>query len=764
MEILSDADRATLEARLVEFDRHWHNGKLAESVGALPATDERLRLPTLVELIKIDLERQWQHGNRVTVASYLARFPELANAQTVVADLVEVEGRVFQQFDATGSETNRGGPFDTVGYAPGGRYRMIRQLGQGNMGSVYLAEDTRLGRQVALKVPHFRPDDGPEVRARFFREARALAALRHPNLCPIFDVGEQHGVPFLIMAYLEGGSLSQALKGCPPWPQHAAAALVRQLALGLAAAHDCGIVHRDLKPANVLLTARNEPVVVDFGLARRAGPDEIRLTGTGSLLGTPAYMAPEQAAGDSAIIGPACDIYSLGVILYELLTGRLPFEGSLVEVLVGVREQAPAPLTARRPDVDPELEAICSRAMAKQPQNRYPAMRDLAAALDHFLRAGHDATLPHTPDPTGLRSLQTVNRGARSGWKSRLAWVAILILAAGFLGLAWWSLSGPTPEITDPPPGKPLAPVEKKTPPAASVKYGLVRSFQRHQGKVVSVAFSAEGSGVVSGGADHTVRFWDVSTGGEKADSPWKLGSLTQVHGLAANGRYVLTSTLQSLSMRQVEGRREVRTFKPGGPHLDAFAVTSDGRRFIGGITQVFGESLVRVWDMEADEPLGSWTGHAKTIVCIALASDGHRAVSTSKDGLSVWEVPTGKLLQQPKTGPVVSLAMSPGGDRFLTGSASGLVRLWETDTGRDLARLDGHTDAVRCLAFSPNGRLALSGGDDCTVRLWDLELFKELACMRGHTAPVTCLAFSPAGDHMLSGSQDGELRLWGPE
>src|SRR5260370_23010736 len=144
---------------------------------------------------------------------------------------------------------------------------------------------------------------------------------------------------------------------------------------------------------------------------------------------------------------------------------------------------------------------------------------------------------------------------------------------------------------------------------------------------------------------------------------------------------------------------------------------------------------------MDADEPLSSWTGHAKTIVCVALSSDGRRAVSASKDGLCVWEVPTGKLLQQPKTGPVVSLAMSPSGDRFLTGSAFGSVRLWETDTGRHLARLDAHTDAVLCLAFSPTGRLALSGGDDPTVRLRHAALVKKVTFVRARTSPVTGLA-----------------------
>src|SRR5262249_44134043 len=226
-----------------------------------------------------------------------------------------------------------------------GRYRIIRRLGQGGMGSVYLAEDTQLGRRVALKVPDLGSEDGSEARERFLREARTAATLDHPSLCPVHDVGEIDGRLYLTMAYIEGKSLAEAIPaGGVPLRQ--AAALVRKLAAAMREAHAKGIVHRDLKPANVMikLTSKGqEPVIVDFGLAHRADPSDVRVTRTGQVLGTLGYMSPEQIRGERAEIGPACDIYALGVILYELLTGELPFRGSGPAVAGQILVQAPPP-------------------------------------------------------------------------------------------------------------------------------------------------------------------------------------------------------------------------------------------------------------------------------------------------------------------------------------------------------------------------------------------------------------------------------------
>src|SRR5947209_7781975 len=220
-----------------------------------------------------------------------------------------------------------------------GRYRILKKLGQGGMGAVYLAHDEQLDRQVALKVPNFSPGDSDSM-LRFHREARSAATLSHPNLCPVYDVGEIGGTHYLTMAYIEGRPLSEVVHEGPLDP-HQAAEIVRRTALALEEAHTRGVIHRDLKPSNIMLTPRGEPVVMDFGLARRNAPGDVRLTQSGTVMGTPAYMSPEQVEGDVAALGPATDIYSLGVILYELLTGRVPFQGSLGQVMAQILTQPP---------------------------------------------------------------------------------------------------------------------------------------------------------------------------------------------------------------------------------------------------------------------------------------------------------------------------------------------------------------------------------------------------------------------------------------
>jgi serine/threonine protein kinase len=268
-----------------------------------------------------------------------------------------------------------------------GPYRIVKLLGKGGMGSVYLAQDTRLERPVALKVPQFTAQDGPEVVERFYREARSAATLDHPNLCPVYDVGEIDGTPFLAMRYLDGKPLSAIIKDGKPLGQRQAAALVGKVALGVQAAHGKGVIHRDLKPANIMIVGGREPIIMDFGLARRAEPGEARITQTGTILGTPGYMAPEQAAGKTDEIGPATDIYALGVILYELLTGKLPFEGPIAVVLAQVLAVEPPSLATLRPDLEPQIVAICQQAMAKKPAERFRTMSELAAALLAFVRS-----------------------------------------------------------------------------------------------------------------------------------------------------------------------------------------------------------------------------------------------------------------------------------------------------------------------------------------------------------------------------------------
>jgi serine/threonine protein kinase len=260
-----------------------------------------------------------------------------------------------------------------------GRYQIVRMLGKGAMGAVYLAYDTQLHRHVALKTPSL--GESPEVIERFYREARAAAQLRNPYLCPVYDVGKVGAVTYLSMAFIDGESMSAAMAEGRLGTTGRVADVIRKVALGLQKAHDLGIIHRDLKPDNIMIDRDGEPIVMDFGLARRV--DDLMVTLPGTVLGTPAFMSPEQVEGDARKIGPATDIYSLGVILYLLLAGRLPFQGSLTAVLRQIGDAHPARPSSFNEALgdDSPLEKICLKMMAKSAADRFASMAEVAEAL-----------------------------------------------------------------------------------------------------------------------------------------------------------------------------------------------------------------------------------------------------------------------------------------------------------------------------------------------------------------------------------------------
>jgi hypothetical protein len=313
-------------------------------------------------------------------------------------------------------------------------YELVGELGRGGMGVVYLANQTPLGRPVALKML---PGGGRADRKtliRFLAEAEAVAAVRHPHVVQVYDYGEHAGRPYMALEYVPGGSLTQRLGRAKRLAPDDAASLIAKVARGVAAAHDLGIVHRDLKPANVLLDAAGDPRVTDFGLAKRGGGAD--LTQTQAVMGTPAYMAPEQARGDTKFVTPAADVYALGVMLYECLTGTRPFEADdTLALLRRVAEEEPEPPRRRVPQTPRDLELICLKCLSKDAGDRYPTAKELADDLDRFTNR----------EPVSIRRAGWVERWYR--WAKRrptkAAAYALAVLAAVFgssaaLAVALW--------------------------------------------------------------------------------------------------------------------------------------------------------------------------------------------------------------------------------------------------------------------------------------------------------------------------------------
>lgn len=321
-----------------------------------------------------------------------------------------------------------------------GRYRVVRPLGAGGMGAVYEATDPDLRRRVAVKLPHFAgpADKQEQARRRFLREARAAAAVEHPNVCPIYDVGEQDGRPFVVMGYVDGPSLADWLQRNPRPDSRTVAGLVARVAAGLAAVHRHGIVHRDLKPGNILLRAvDDEPILTDFGLAAAVHEDD-GLTADGAILGTPAYMAPEQADPALGPVTPQSDLYSLGVVLFELVTGRRPFVGSRLQILSQVSSKAVPRASSIRDDIDRGLDAIIARATARAPGDRYTNAEDFATALTGWLAATSSTTTTAT---------QATRRRPRWLVPASVTLAAILIGAGGYALSRGKKVDAPPPSV-----------------------------------------------------------------------------------------------------------------------------------------------------------------------------------------------------------------------------------------------------------------------------------------------------------------------------
>jgi serine/threonine protein kinase/tetratricopeptide (TPR) repeat protein/WD40 repeat protein len=420
-----------LDEACLRFEGAWLAGQTPQIETFLAGLAEPNRARLLRRLLELELAQRRSRGEPSTPEDYERRFPEHAELiREVFAACSSIATQPESGPPAGGTSAERSSgtvegpdatPFPRV---PG--YEILRELGRGGMGVVYLARQTALKRLVALKMILAGSHAGPNELARFRTEAEAIARFRHPHIVQIYEVGECDGQSFFSLEYVDGGSLAHKLGGVP-LPPAAAAELVATLAGAIHAAHEQGVIHRDLKPANILLQIADFksaisnlksaiPKVTDFGLAKHLD-DESGRTHSGAIMGTPSYMAPEQAAGQTRRVGPLADVYALGAILYECLTGRPPFRAAtVVETLQLVCHQEPVPPRQFQPTLPRDLDTICLKCLQKEAAQRYASAADLADDLRRFLDG----------EPIHARPVSTWERGVR--WAKRRPAIAALLL------------------------------------------------------------------------------------------------------------------------------------------------------------------------------------------------------------------------------------------------------------------------------------------------------------------------------------------------